>query len=478
RLGHQLTSHMPGLPKVPYLRAANIGDGELLLDDVKRMWLRPDDVKDLMLITGDVVVSEASGSSAQVGKAALWNGSIPDCCFQNTVIRLRCRNGVAPEYIVEYLRYSRLSGKLASMARGVGIQHLAVSRLSKLEIALPPTSEQRRIVDRLNRARRLSQGTKARALSGADLLDKELSSALESLTVSTDVTTELRNVCLLHNGRAFRTAEWGATGLPIIRIQNLRDPSAPFNYYDGSVAENNRVRAGDLLFAWSGTPGTSFGPHIWNGPEAALNQHIYKVEVTDSNVAKEFLYWALRALLPRFVDSARGGAGLQHLRKSDILLEAIPVIGPDKQLEWVTRLGRAQRAADHARRLAQSISSRADDLMIRAMQRAFTGQLNTSDENDLPLILPAAARRAPRERGNRHGLPIERNAILLDTVILSVLESAQRPLNAPELFESVQARCEIGAVEFNHVLLDLVYSGKIELQRENGGTTYRSLLCA
>ena len=48
------------------------------------------------------------------------------------------------------------------------------------------------------------------------------------------------------------------------------------------------VRAGDLLFAWSGT----IGIHIYTGPEAALNQHIFKV------VAKDFIDQAyLRYLL-------------------------------------------------------------------------------------------------------------------------------------------------------------------------------------
>jgi len=36
----------------------------------------------------------------------------------------------------------------------------------------------------------------------------------------------------LINGRAFKPTEWKASGLPIIRIQNLNNPEAPFNYYD------------------------------------------------------------------------------------------------------------------------------------------------------------------------------------------------------------------------------------------------------
>lgn len=44
------------------------------------------------------------------------------------------------------------------------------------------------------------------------------------------------SVCKLINGRGFKPYEWQATGLPIIRIQNLNG-SDEFNYF-GGVYEN------------------------------------------------------------------------------------------------------------------------------------------------------------------------------------------------------------------------------------------------
>lgn len=75
----------------------------------------------------------------------------------------------------------------------------------------------------------------------------------------------------LVNGCAFKPEDWRKTGTPIIRIQNLNDPSAPFNFSQAPVPERNRVEAGDLLFAWSGTLGTSFGARVWTGPSGILN---------------------------------------------------------------------------------------------------------------------------------------------------------------------------------------------------------------
>ena len=87
-------------------------------------------------------------------------------------------------------------------------------------------------------------------------------------------------ICDLINGRAFKPEDWQRSdsgGLPIVRIQNLNTPDSEFNYYTGEVSDSHVINEGELLFSWSGSRGTSFGAHIWNGGKAVLNQHIFKV---------------------------------------------------------------------------------------------------------------------------------------------------------------------------------------------------------
>jgi len=57
------------------------------------------------------------------------------------------------------------------------------------------------------------------------------------------------------NGGALNQKNGEKTGIPIIRIQNLNDPNAPFNYYDGEVEEGYKVKNGDLLISWSASLG-------------------------------------------------------------------------------------------------------------------------------------------------------------------------------------------------------------------------------
>ena len=72
-----------------YLRAANITQHGLDLGDVLDMEFLPHEMENYRLKKGDILLSEASGSPDQVGKPAVWNDELENCCFQNTLIRLR-----------------------------------------------------------------------------------------------------------------------------------------------------------------------------------------------------------------------------------------------------------------------------------------------------------------------------------------------------------------------------------------------------
>jgi len=129
------------------------------------------------------------------------------------------------------------------------------------------------------------------------------------------VKIEIGKICELINGRAFKPTDWTATGLPIVRIQNLNNPDAPFNRFDGQVRDRFLIEHGVLLFAWSGTPGTSFGAHVWNGGKAVLNQHIFHVIFDADVLDRDFLRHAINQKLEELINKAHGGVGLRHVTK-------------------------------------------------------------------------------------------------------------------------------------------------------------------
>lgn len=125
------------------------------------------------------------------------------------------------------------------------------------------------------------------------------------------------------NGRGFKKEEWSTKGLPIIRIQNLNKTAATFNYFSGQYSQDILVESGDLLFSWSGTVGSSFGPHLWEREDGVLNQHIFKVGLKKTTI-KKYAFYALLHITEEIERSVNGAVGLVHITKEKLNDFTIP----------------------------------------------------------------------------------------------------------------------------------------------------------
>jgi type I restriction enzyme S subunit len=140
----------------PYLRAANVGWDELRLDDVKQMQFTELESATYELHDGDILLTEASGSESEVGKSAVYRGEVTGACFQNTLLRVRCHDGVNPNFVQLYLLAEARLGKFVAESRGVGIIHLGRARLASWPILLPNGESQ---VGAVEIARELAEAT-------------------------------------------------------------------------------------------------------------------------------------------------------------------------------------------------------------------------------------------------------------------------------------------------------------------------------
>lgn len=176
-------------------------------------------------------------------------------------------------------------------------------------------------------------------------------------------------VCKLINGRGFKPYEWQTTGLPIIRIQNLNG-SDEFNYFSGLHDKKLEVGQGQLLFAWSGSRGTSFGPHIWRGPFGLLNYHTWKVQVDEPVVEKGYLYHKLRQLTAYVEGWAHGAAALVHVQKWQ--MEGFEISLPPTNAEQ-KGIAAALNDADALIESLEQLLAKKRNLKQGAMQDLLTG---------------------------------------------------------------------------------------------------------
>lgn len=156
--------------------------------------------------------------------------------------------------------------------------------------------------------------------------------------MSTWPNAPIGELCNLVNGRAFKPTDWSDDGVPIVRIQNLNDEEKPFNHFNGEVKEKFLVDSGDILLSWSGTPGTSFGCFVWARGRAILNQHIFRVDVDESRIDRDYFVHAVNSRLKEMIALAHGGVGLRHITKGKLEGIRLPLPPRDEQRRIVTRI--------------------------------------------------------------------------------------------------------------------------------------------
>lgn len=142
----------------------------------------------------------------------------------------------------------------------------------------------------------------------------------------------LGEVATYLNGYAFKPADWvesGVAGKPIVRIQDLTGNSYEQNYYEGVLPDKFAIRKGDVLISWS----ASLGVFEWDGSDAWLNQHIFKVVFDKVEIDKRFFVQQMRVLLSKAGKDAHG-CTMRHLTRPifDALPFSLPPLADQKRI--------------------------------------------------------------------------------------------------------------------------------------------------
>ncbi len=134
---------------MPFLRTSNVYWGRIELQTVSQMRLEGGTPPNKLLCRGDLLVCEGG----EIGRAAVWNGEIDKCLFQNHLHRLRPLDG-SHIHIRFAMAWLEEGFKHRNVYEGAGnrttIPNLSRTRLAALLIPKPSLDEQREIVTILN----------------------------------------------------------------------------------------------------------------------------------------------------------------------------------------------------------------------------------------------------------------------------------------------------------------------------------------
>jgi len=138
------------LPKqMPYLRVANVLFNQLDLSEVLTIGVKDNEIEKTTLCKGDLLFVEGNGSVEQIGRVAVWDGSIEPCLHQNHLIKARFNSEkINPVYALFYFMSQK--GRAQIVRRAVstsGLHTLSVGKIESLELPVPPIEKQNQFAD-------------------------------------------------------------------------------------------------------------------------------------------------------------------------------------------------------------------------------------------------------------------------------------------------------------------------------------------
>ena len=218
----------------------------------------------------------------------------------------------------KYLFYLMSQMDLNAYNEGTTIPSLRKETLNRLEFDIPPVENQKKVLSylepiddkiKLNTEINKNLFQQALMLFKHEYVEENIS----------EPQIPLYDFAEYINGSAFRPDELGDTGLPVIKIAELKSGiTDSTRFFDGDKENRYLVANGDILFSWSGNPETSIDIFIWADGNGILNQHTFNVKSKYN--CPWFTYLLLKYHKPLFtkVASNKQTTGLGHVTAGDL----------------------------------------------------------------------------------------------------------------------------------------------------------------
>ncbi|NSL20207.1 restriction endonuclease subunit S [Agrobacterium tumefaciens] len=397
-------SHEPSDGLVVLLRANNIQQGQINLDDV--IYLPLSIVKDDQILrAGDIVLATSSGSRTVVGKAARVTSVAEGTTFGAFCGVARPKFPDADKLLFQYMRSHAYREYVEAVAIGNNINNFRTSDIQRMAIPLPPLAEQKRIVAKLDvlnaksaRARtelarietlvsRYKQVVLSKAFSG-ELIGLIPVATQKPHALCWDLPSGWRWVAFQDAVEIASNLVNPATipDLPHIAPDNIEGGTTrllPFNTIreDGVISAKHRFYAGQVLYS-------KIRPYLRKAVivdfDGACSADMYPLSPRGLLSARYLLQWLVGEQFTHFAIEHQGRTVLPKINQNALNQLPLPLPPLAEQDEIVRRIESAfskiDQLAIEARR-ALTLVSKLDEAILA---KAFRGELVSQNENDEP----------------------------------------------------------------------------------------------
>ncbi len=359
---------------IPLLRATNITEKGLLREDfvfVPKNGVRADQ----KLMSGDALITIASGSASVVGRSVLVEdpGEMTFGAFCGV---LRPSPEILPRYLSHFMSSRSVRTAWSEAAQGTNINNLKRDDILQTECLVPPLEEQKRIVA---------------LLDAATARVTELAACYErARTHANNLFTSAVRDALESN------PDWPIKTLGEVAVVNPSEPAlsedAPFVPMDAVTSGKRdiqytqprgqrsgaRARAGDILFA-------RITPCLQNGKVALVQDELARcggstefiVVRAGPDVLNGYLYQWITSDHVRDEVTAlmKGATGRQRLNAEDLALAELPVPPLEEQKRIVARLDSMKAKTSEMVAAYDAKLIAAKNLRQSILEAAFKGDL-------------------------------------------------------------------------------------------------------
>ncbi len=381
-----------GENRVPFLRTSNVLWDRLDLSSLDEMALSSRDVPDKLVEQGDLLVCEGG----EIGRAAIWDGSISPMAFQNHLHRLRpLRDDVNPRFYVFFLQaaFTQL-GIFEGAGNKTTIPNLSSSRLMALEVPHPDLREQDTVVRALSLIRAAIENQRCVIEVG-----NELKQAVSAVAFSVGLTDRRPAAADLDD----RLGGWTVVALgDVADLGTGTTPSTGAkHYYEGTIPflktseiVNNRLRSASTFVSRQAVidyslklypPGTLLMAMYDQGKTRGQVSLLEIAATTTQNAAAiqpraqvdaTFLWHNLRY---RY-EELRGMGSLGHLSHLNLgYLRDLPIALPpmNEQIEIAASLDVIDQKVEIGRRRQRVL----EELFHSVLHKVMTGAVRIDDLN-------------------------------------------------------------------------------------------------
>jgi type I restriction enzyme S subunit len=127
-----------------YITTSNLYWGYFDFTELRKMPIEDNELERCTAIADDLLICEGGDA----GRSAIWKSEQP-ICFQNHIHRVRPFAEISTNFLYYFMQLIYLNGEIKQYLKGVGIQSLSGNALASIIIPIPPLTEQKRIVQKI-----------------------------------------------------------------------------------------------------------------------------------------------------------------------------------------------------------------------------------------------------------------------------------------------------------------------------------------